>query len=84
MLQPVIGFSSELSPESFNGFVFGRTQQLNELNELQRGIVMGLGHVVGYQMVQNLNGLTESRRFRASVSSYWLNSQRNRPVCELT
>ena len=54
---PVIGSSFELSPESLNTLKSGNTQQLDELNKLQRGIFMDLGHIEGHQVVQSLNNL---------------------------
>lgn len=53
----------ELSPESLNTLKSGHTQQLNELNKLQRGLFMDFGHIEGHQMVQNLNNLTKNKIF---------------------
>lgn len=55
---PVIWSSFELSPEGLNTFKSGHTQQLDKLNELQRGIFVDLGHIEGHQVVQNLNNLS--------------------------
>lgn len=39
------------------------TQHLDELNKLQRGIVMDLGHIEAHQVVQNFNNLPEKDTF---------------------
>lgn len=59
----MIGSNFELSPESLNSLKSGYTEQLNELNELKRGIFMNLGHIEGHQVVQNFNNLTGSNVF---------------------
>lgn len=53
----------ELSPEGLDTLRACYTQQLDELNELQRGIFVDLGHVEGDQVVQNLNNLSGQKYF---------------------
>lgn len=55
---PVICFNFESSPEGLNNLKSGHTQKLDKLNELQRGIFVDLGHIIGHQVVQNLNNLS--------------------------
>lgn len=57
----MIGSSFELSPEGLNTLKSGNTQQLDELNKLQRCIFVDLGHIEGHQVVQNLNNLSENK-----------------------
>lgn len=57
----MIGSSFELSPEGLNTLKSGHPQQLDELNKLQRGIFVDLGHIEGYQVVQCLNNLSGNK-----------------------
>lgn len=57
MQLPVVRSSFELSPESLNTFNSGHTQQLDELDELQRGIFMHFGHIARNYVVQDFNNL---------------------------
>lgn len=54
----MIGSSFELSPEGLNTLKSRHTEQLDELNELQRGVFVDLGHVEGNQVVQSLDDLS--------------------------
>lgn len=55
---PVIWSLSVPRPQGLNTLKSGNTQQLDELDELQRGIVMDLSHIVGHQVVESLNNLS--------------------------
>lgn len=68
MQLPVIWSSFVLSPEGLNTLKSGHTQQLDEFNKLQRGIFVDLGHIVGHQVVQNLNNLSVNKIFPVSKS----------------
>lgn len=58
---PVIWSNFELIPEGLNTLKSGHAQQLNKFNKLQRGIFVDLGHIEGYQVVQNLNNLSGNK-----------------------
>lgn len=54
---PVGGFVSELTPQRFQVFILGCTKELDELQELQRGVLMYSLHVVCDQIIQGLQNL---------------------------
>lgn len=53
----MLAFGFELPPESFNAFISGHTQKLDELNKLQGRIFMGLAQIEAHKVVQSLNNL---------------------------
>lgn len=55
---PIIVSNFELTPEGFNTLISGHTQQLDELNILQRRLLMGFAHIERHQVVQSLNNLS--------------------------
>ena len=54
---PVDRPGSELAPKHFQVFKASYTEELNEFQELQRGILMDSLDIVGNQMIQNLDNL---------------------------
>lgn len=60
---PVVWSNFKLSPQGLNVLKSGHTQQLDELNKLQWGIFMDLGHVEVHQVVQSLNNLLGIKTF---------------------
>lgn len=54
---PVGWSGSVLAPEHFQVFKAGCTEELNEFQKFQRGILMDSLHIVGNQMIQNLHNL---------------------------
>ena len=54
---PVFWSGLKLTPDGFNVLQAGHTQHLDQLDELQRSILMDLSHIVCNQMVQNLHNL---------------------------